>query len=205
MLISKNGAMIRPGETCLIWGAAGGLGLFAIQLAKLAGAKVIAVVSSDEKISLCESYGADFVINRKEGFPSAFIDEDGNPDYLAWRKVSLKLKSIGAPAIDVVFEHIGKETLGLSTYLLKRGGRVVTCAATSGFLATIDLRFLWMQLKSIIGSHFANYDEANAAAKLIFERKVIPTLHSQNKIFLLPKMMDEMYKGKTYGKIVFNH
>lgn len=205
MLISKNGAMIRPGETCLIWGAAGGLGLFAIQLAKLAGAKVIAVVSSDEKISLCESYGSDFVINRKEGFPSAFIDEDGNPDYLAWRKVSLKLKSIGAPAIDVVFEHIGKETLGLSTYLLKRGGRVVTCAATSGFLATIDLRFLWMQLKSIIGSHFANYDEANAAAKLIFERKVIPTLHSQNKISLLPKMMDQMYKGQTFGKIVFNH
>lgn len=204
MLISENGAKIRPGETCLIWGAAGGLGLFAIQLAKLAGANVVAIVSSDEKINICKKLGADYVINRKKEFPSSYIDKDGNPDYLAWRKISLKLKALKAPEIDVVFEHIGRETLGLSTYLLKRGGRVVTCAATSGFLATIDLRFLWMQLKSIIGSHFANYDEANEAAKLVFENKVTP-IFSENDIASLPEMMDKMYSGKTYGKIVFNH
>ena len=168
MLISDNGAKIRPGETCLIWGAAGGLGLFAIQLAKLSGAKVIAIVSSDEKLSICKKHGADYVINRKKDFPESFTDGDGNPNYLAWRKISLKLKALKLPEIDVVFEHVGKETLGLSVYLLKRGGRVVTCAATSGFLATIDLRFLWMQLKSIIGSHFANYNEASEAAKLVF-------------------------------------
>ncbi|MBL6679144.1 MAG: crotonyl-CoA carboxylase/reductase [Flavobacteriaceae bacterium] len=204
MLISKNGAKIRSGETCLIWGAAGGLGLFAIQLAKLAGANVIAIVSSDEKVSICKKYGADFVINRKKDFPESFTDQDGNPDYLAWRKISLTLKKLNVPDIDVVFEHVGKETLGLSTYLLKRGGRVVICAATSGFLATIDLRFLWMQLKSIIGSHFANYDEANEAAKLVFENKITPVF-SKNHINSLPKMMDEMYNGKTHGKIVFNH
>jgi len=204
MLISDNGAKIRPGETCLIWGAAGGLGLFAIQLAKLAGANVIAIVSSDEKINICKKYGADFVINRKKDFPKHFNDEDGNPDYLAWRKISLILKKLKAPDIDLVFEHVGKETLGLSVYLLKRGGRVVTCAATSGFLATIDLRFLWMQLKTIIGSHFANYDEANEAAKLVFESKIVPVFIKKN-INSLPEMMDEMYYGKTYGKVVFNH
>ncbi|MDA9985246.1 crotonyl-CoA carboxylase/reductase [Flavobacteriaceae bacterium] len=204
MLISENGAKIRPGETCLIWGAAGGLGLFAIQLAKLAGANVIAIVSSDEKSSICKKIGADYVINRKKEFPSSYIDKDGNPDYLAWRKISLKLKALKAPEIDVVFEHIGRETLGLSTYLLKRGGRVVTCAATSGFLATIDLRFLWMQLKSIIGSHFANYDEADQAAKLVFENKITP-IFSKNDISSLPEMMDQMYFGKTHGKIVFKH
>lgn len=204
MLISDNGAKIRPGETCLIWGAAGGLGLFAIQLAKLAGANVIAIVSSDEKVSICKKLGADFVINRKKDFPKSFTNEDGSPDYLAWRKISQKLKKLKAPDIDLVFEHIGKETLGLSTYLLKRGGRVVTCAATSGFLATIDLRFLWMQLKSIIGSHFANYDEAYNAAKLVFDNKITP-VYSKNDICLLPKMMDKMYYGKTYGKVVFTH
>lgn len=204
MLISDNGAKIRPGETCLIWGAAGGLGLFAIQLAKLSGAKVIAIVSSDEKLSICKKHGADYVINRKKDFPESFTDGDGNPNYLAWRKISLKLKALKLPEIDVVFEHVGKETLGLSVYLLKRGGRVVTCAATSGFLATIDLRFLWMQLKSIIGSHFANYNEASEAAKLVFDNKVTP-IFSVNEINSLPKMMDQMYLGKSIGKLVFDH
>ena len=205
MLISENGAKIRPGETCLIWGAAGGLGLFAIQLAKLAGAKVVAIVSSDEKIKICKNLGADFVINRKKDFPARFTDNNGAPDYLAWRKVGLKLKSIKCPEIDLVFEHVGRETLGLSTYLLKRGGRIVTCAATSGFQATIDLRFLWMQLKSIIGSHFANYDEANEAANLVFDKKIVPVVYSKTSIKELPKMMDKMYSGKTHGKIVFKH
>lgn len=204
MLISKNGAMIRPGETCLIWGAAGGLGLFAIQLAKLAGANVVGIVSSEDKVDICKKAGADQVINRKKDFPKSFTDKDGNPDYLAWRKISMKLKKLKVPEIDLVFEHVGKETLGLSIYLLKRGGRIVTCAATSGYLATIDLRFLWMQLKSIIGSHFANYDEANEASKLIFEGKVKPVF-TVNEISSLPQMMDKMYKGETFGKIVFKH
>ena len=204
MLISKNGAMIRPGETCLIWGAAGGLGLFAIQLAKLAGANVVGIVSSEDKVDICKKAGADHVLNRKKEFPKSFIDQDGNPDYLAWRKISMKLKKLKVPEIDLVFEHVGKETLGLSVYLLKRGGRVVTCAATSGYLATIDLRFLWMQLKSVIGSHFANYDEANEASKLIFEGKVKPVF-TINEISSLPQMMDKMYKGETSGKLVFKH
>ena len=72
-------------------------------------------------------------------------------------------------------------------------------------MATIDLRFLWMQLKSIIGSHFANYDEATKAADLIFNNKIKPIIHSLNKIEDLPKRMDEMYAGNTFGKIVFKH
>ena len=205
MLMSSNGAQIKAGETCLIWGAAGGLGVFAIQLAKLAGADVVAIVSDDEKAKLCKRLGADVVINRKTDLPKSYIYENSNPDYLAWRKVKIALKKKGVSSIDVVFEHVGKETLGLSTFLLNRGGRVVTCAATSGFLATIDLRFLWMQLKSIIGSHFANYDEATKAADLIFNNKIKPIIHSVNKIEDLPTRMDEMYAGNTFGKIVFNH
>lgn len=139
-----------------------------------------------------------------ESFPEFYTDKFGNPDYLAWRKISMKLKQLKIPEIDVVFEHVGRETLGLSTYLLKRGGRVVTCAATSGFLATIDLRFLWMQLKSIIGSHFANYDEAYEASKLVFEKKIKP-IYTVNNIDSLPGIIDKMYNGETSGKLVFKH
>lgn len=205
MLISDNGISIKAGQTCLIWGGAGGLGTFAIQLAKLSGANVIAIVSSDEKKTICEKIGADIVFNRKKDFPLSFINENGDPDYIAWNKVKKVITRHGFKKIDYVFEHVGKETLGLSSYLLRRGGKVVICAATSGYLATIDLRFLWMQLKSIVGSHFANYNEATLASELIFNNKIKPIIHSVNNIDNLPEMMDKMYSGSTYGKIVFNH
>ncbi len=205
MLISKNGVQLKAGDTCLIWGGAGGLGSFGIQLCKLSGANVIAIVSSDEKKSICKKLGADIVFNRKKDFPTTLINDNGEPNYIAWNKIKKTINKSGLNNIDYVFEHVGKETLGLSTYLLRRGGKIVICAATSGFLATIDLRFLWMQLKSIIGSHFANYNEATLASELIFNNKVDPLIHSVNNIDKLPDMMDKMYYGNTYGKIVFNH
>lgn len=205
MLISNNGLNIKAGETCLIWGGAGGLGVFAIQLAKLSGANVIAVVSSEEKKVICKNLGADVVFNRKVDFPSNFINDIGEPNYIAWNKVKKVINRKGLGEIDYVFEHIGRQTLGLSTYLLKRGGKIVICAATSGYLATIDLRFLWMQLKSIVGSHFANYHEAQQASNLIFNKKIKPVIYKFSSIDDLPKLMDDMYLGKTHGKIVFNH
>ena len=205
MLVSDNGSPIKAGETCLIWGAAGGLGSFAIQLAKLSGANVIAIVSSDRKIDICKKLGADLVINRKKSFPNNLINENGEPDYASWKNIKNKLIKEGFPSINLVFEHVGRETLGLSTYLIDRGGRVVICAASSGFIATLDLRFLWMQLKTIIGSHFANYNEAVLASELIFSGKIKPLIHSVNDIEKIPYMMDQMFLGNTYGKILFEH
>ncbi len=205
MLISTNGAKIKAGDTCLIWGASGGLGSFAVQLAKLSGAKVIAVVSSEEKKEICYKLGADFVFNRKTEFPKTFITENGDPNYIAWKKIKSVLTKKEINSIDVVFEHIGRETLGLSTYLVKRGGKVVICAATSGYLSTIDLRFLWMQLKTILGSHFANYHEASLASQLIFNGDIKPLIYGSYDISKIPNLMDKMFSGKSYGKIVFNH
>ena len=205
MLISKNGARIKAGDTCLIWGGAGGLGSFAIQLAKLSGAKVVAIVSSDKKKKICYDLGADVVFNRKKEFPNKIINEKGEPNYIAWKKIKTLFCKNNIDSINIVFEHVGRETLGLSTYLANRGGKVIICAATTGYLSTLDLRFLWMQLKTIIGSHFANYNEASSASELIFNKKINPLIHSINDIEKLPKMMDRMYHGNTYGKIVFNH
>ena len=205
MLISKNGARVKAGDTCLIWGGTGGLGSFAIQLAKLSGAKVVAIVSSDKKKKICYDLGADVVFNRKKEFPNKIINEKGEPNYIAWKKIRTLLSKNNIDSINIVFEHVGRETLGLSTYLANRGGKVIICAATTGYLCTLDLRFLWMQLKTIIGSHFANYNEASSASELIFNKKINPLIHSISDIEKLPKMMDRMYHGNTYGKIVFNH
>ncbi len=205
MLISQNGVAIRPGQNCLIWGASGGLGNFAIQLTKLVGANPIAVVSSDEKAELCKNLGASVVINRIKDDFGDLVMTNGEPNYLAWRKAKKTLEKKGIYDLDIVFEHVGRNTLGASLFLLSRGGQVVTCAASSGFNATIDLRYLWMSLKKIIGSHFANYYEAEKAAQLVFDKKITPLLHSINHIDKLPKMMDAMHSNSTYGKIVFLH
>ena len=204
MLISPNGARINAGETVLIWGAAGGLGTFAIQLCKLAGAKSIAVVSSSEKAEVCRNLGADFVVDRSQTSFGPFL-KDGKSDLIAWSKAKRHLASIGAEPIDVVFEHIGADTLGFSTYVLRRGGRVVICAASSGFNAEIDLRYLWMELKSIIGSHFANYQEAADAAKLVFDGNIKTEVFETVPISKLPEMADAMWSRQTHGKIVFTH
>jgi crotonyl-CoA reductase len=205
MLISQNGVELKAGQNCLIWGASGGLGNFAIQLSKLVGANPIAVVSSDEKEKLCTSLGAEVVINRSKDDFGNFIMANGEPNYLSWRKAKKTLEKKGVHDLEVVFEHVGRDTFGLSLFLLSKGGKVVTCAASSGFNSVIDLRYLWMSVKKIIGSHFANYHEAQQAAQLVFDSKINPLIHSANPISDLPKMMDAMYSNSTYGKIVFLH
>jgi crotonyl-CoA reductase len=205
MLVSDKGVALKPGQNCLIWGASGGLGNFAIQLCNLMGANPIAVVSNDEKEEECRKLGAKIIINRKKDKFSNFIMPNGEPNYLAWRDAKKTLEKKGVNDLEVVFEHVGRETLGLSLFLLSRGGKVVTCAASSGFNAVIDIRYLWMSLKHLIGSHFANYHEAEQAAKLVFAGKINPLIHSVNPIADLPKMMDAMYANSTYGKIVFTH
>jgi len=205
MLISANGAQLRAGQNCLIWGASGGLGNFAIQLANLVGANPIAVVSSDQKEQICRDLGSSIVINRNKNDLGNFIMANGEPNYLSWRKFKQVLEGHNVRDLDVVFEHVGRETLGMSLFLLNRGGKVVTCAASSGYNATIDLRYLWMSLKRIIGSHFANYHEAKQASELIFNGKIKPLIYSIEPIDQLPKMMNLMHSCAGYGKIVFKH
>ncbi len=205
MIISENGMNLKPNQNCLIWGAAGGLGSFAIQLVKLCGANAISIVSSDSKMEICNNLGSDVTINRKQVGFGDFILKNGEPNYLSWRKAKTILKNHGVNKIHTVFDHVGRETLGVSLSLLERGGSIVTCAASSGFNATIDMRYLWMSLKKIIGSHFANYNEATEASKLVFDGKIKPLIHSVNKISKLPKMIDTMHNNDSHGKIVFLH
>ena len=203
MLISPNGAHIRPGEVCLIWGAAGGLGTFAIQLCKIAGARAVAVVSDKKKAEVCKELGADLVINRAE------FDAEGHDEVqshlLTARAIKKLASSGGIPKIDVVFEHVGASTLMTSLALVERGGRIAICGASSGYESTLDLRYLWMDLKKIIGCHFANYREAAEAASLIESGVIVPYISSVRPLCEIGSFLDHVYAGESVGKIVLNH
>ncbi|HYU84360.1 MAG TPA: crotonyl-CoA carboxylase/reductase, partial [Kribbellaceae bacterium] len=159
-LVSRNGADMKQGDVVLIWGASGGLGSYATQFALNGGAIPVCVVSSEEKAEICRSMGAELIIDRNaEGYK--FWADENTQDPKEWKRFGAKIRELtGGDDPDIVFEHPGRETFGASTYVARRGGTIVTCASTSGFMHEYDNRYLWMNLKRIIGSHFANYREA---------------------------------------------
>jgi crotonyl-CoA reductase len=203
MLISQNGAQIKAGETCLIWGASGGLGVFAIQLCLAVGAIPVCIVSDESKANYCKKFGAEKIIICNKEEQSNYINGAGKPVYANWRKFEKKIKTeIGKDRVDCVFEHVGNNVLQLSIYMLARGGRLVTCAATSGYETIVDIRFIWMEMKRIIGSHFCNTQEANEAIKMLtsgFVRHECETIINFNDI---PLGIDLLYNRKSKGKIV---
>jgi crotonyl-CoA reductase len=199
MLISGNAAKVKPGDVVLIWGAAGGLGLYANQLCKLVSAQTISVVSGDRKAHMIERLGYGPVIDRQASIP--FVEADGRPVLPNWAKFARQVRRCYDRSPDVVFEHVGRETLGLSIYLTRRGGQIVTCAATSGYEAMIDLRYLWMELKTLIGSHFANYNEAWNAHQLVIDGFVQPTLSRAAGFEALPALLDDVWRDRAIGKL----
>ncbi|MEA2434627.1 MAG: crotonyl-CoA reductase [Actinomycetota bacterium] len=174
MLVGANGANIKQGDVVLIWGATGGLGGFAVQYCLNGGAIPVGVVSSQEKVDLLHEIGCEAVIDRKaEGYDFWSGDE---PNAKEQRRFGKKIRELVGEDPDIVFEHPGRQTFATSVFVTKRGGKIVTCASTSGYMHTYDNRYLWMMLKSIIGSHFANYKEAWEANRLIDLGMIHPIL-----------------------------
>jgi crotonyl-CoA reductase len=164
MLVSPNGAAMKQGDVVLIWGATGGLGGFACQYVLNGGGIPVGVVSSEDKVELLHEIGVEYVIDRKaEGYE--FWDGD-KPNPKEFVRFGKKIRELVGEDPDIVFEHPGRQTFGASVFVAKKGGKVVTCASTSGYMHVYDNRYLWMNLKSIIGSHFANYKEAWEANRL---------------------------------------
>jgi crotonyl-CoA carboxylase/reductase len=174
---------VRKGDVVLIWGGAGGLGSMAIQIAAARGAKPIAVVSSEDKVDYCKKLGAVGVINRNNfnhwGMLPHWKDNEGYNKWLQGARAFGKaiweiLGEKKSPRI--VFEHPGETTVPTSIFVCDTGGMVVICAGTTGYNATLDLRYHWMRQKRFQGSHFANDDEANGLNDLVLEKKVDPCL-----------------------------
>ncbi|MFC4587068.1 crotonyl-CoA carboxylase/reductase [Sphaerisporangium corydalis] len=200
-LVSPNGARMKQGDTVLIWGASGGLGSYATQLALNGGVTPVCVVSSPEKAELCRAMGAELVIDRKaEDYRFWSGEHTHNPK--EWRRFGAHIRELtGGDDPDIVFEHPGRETFGASVFVAKRGGTIVTCASTSGFEHSYDNRYLWMNLKRIIGSHFANYREAWEANRLIARGRIHPTLSKVYPLSETGQAAHEVHVNAHQGKV----
>jgi crotonyl-CoA reductase len=175
MLVNANGARMKQGDVVLVWGASGGIGGYAIQYVLNGGGIPVGVVSTPEKAAILHEMGCEAVINRKEkGY--AFWRDDRTQDEREWRRFGGDIRALVGEDPDIVFEHPGRSTMGASIYVARRGGTVVTCAATAGYMVEFDNRHFWMKLKKLIASHFANYAEAWAANRLIAKGKIQPLL-----------------------------
>jgi crotonyl-CoA reductase len=199
-LVSKNGAAMKQGDVVLIWGASGGLGGYATQYALNGGAIPVCVVSSPEKAEICRSMGAELIIDRTaEGYQ--FWDGDTqNPK--EWKRFGAKIRELtGGDDVDIVFEHPGRETFGASVYVTKRGGTITTCASTSGYMHEYDNRYLWMNLKRIVSSHFANYKESWEANRLIAKGMIHPTLSRVYPLAETGQATYDVHRNLHQGKV----
>lgn len=200
-LVSRNGAGMKQGDNVLIWGASGGLGSYATQFALNGGATPICVVSSEDKAQICRDMGADLVIDRKaEGFK--FWKDEHNQDPREWNRFGKLIRELtGGEDVDIVFEHPGRETFGASVYVTRKGGTIVTCASTSGFVHEYDNRYLWMNLKRIVGSHFANYREAWEANRLVAKGKIHPTVSRTYSMEETGQAAFDVHRNLHQGKV----
>jgi crotonyl-CoA carboxylase/reductase len=203
MLITQ--CALQAGHRVLIWGAAGGLGVFATQLCKIAGAESVGVVSSEEKGALVEQLGATGWIDRNE-FKGMMRTGNETPDeekarFKESRRFGKAVNEVLGGPPDIVFEHVGKATFPTSVFCVKPFGKVVICAGTTGYNLDFDVRYLWMRQKQIIGSHFANAYECNKANELIEQGLIRPVLWKTMGYEDVGEAHQLMKENKHLGKI----
>jgi crotonyl-CoA reductase len=200
-LVSRNGADMKQGDTVLVWGASGGLGSYATQFTLNGGGIPVCVVSSPEKAAICRKMGAELIIDRSaEGY--RFWKDEHSQDAKEWKRLGARIRELtGGDDPDIVLEHPGRETFGASVYVARRGGTIVTCASTSGYEHTFDNRYLWMNLKRIIGSHFANYRESYEANRLIDKGLIHPTLSKVYPLADTGQAVSDVHTNSHQGKV----
>jgi NADPH:quinone reductase-like Zn-dependent oxidoreductase len=185
MLVGRAG--IRPGQTVLILGASSGVGIAAIQIAKMFHARVITTAGDENKLERGRALGADFGINHYT------------------QKISEEVKKItNREGVDIVVEHVGAATWEESVKSLKPGGTLVTCGATTGVAAPIDLRFLYSRQLSILGSYMGTMGELYEVLRHVFAGRLKPVV---DRTFLLKEARaahEHMEKSQMFGKIVLN-
>lgn len=183
MLITR--AALKPGEDVLVLGAGSGVGSAAIQIAKLTGARVITTAGSQEKLNRARQLGADGVIDHSK------------------QKISVEVKRwTGRRGVDVVIEHVGEATWEQSIASLAIGGRLVTCGATTGYNAKVDLRLLFARQLSLLGTFMGSRAELYTVLKLIGERKLHPVIDRVMPLAEAAQAHALLERREHFGKIV---
>ncbi len=183
MLVEK--ADVQPGEDVLVMGASGGVGTAAVQIAKLYNARVIAVAGSDEKLEKAKALGADEGIN------------------YSTEKISDAVRRLtGKRGVDIVFEHTGKATWNDSILSAARGGRIVTCGATTGPEAVTDLRYVFSRQLTIYGSTMGSKSMLHTMLDLMSEKKFKAVIDRKLPFTEVRKAHEIIESGKHFGKIV---
>ena len=177
---------LRPGESVLIVGAGGGVNTASIQIAKLAGATVYVVGSTDEKLEKARALGADVLINRQE-------EEN-------WSKALWKLTD--KRGVDVVVDNVGQATWANSLRALRRGGRMLVVGNTSGYDTAVDSRLVFGKHISIIGSTMAPQADFRAAMHRVFEGKLRPVIDRVMRFSEIREAHALLENGEIFGKIV---
>jgi NADPH:quinone reductase-like Zn-dependent oxidoreductase len=178
-------AKLRPGETVLIWGIGGGVSIAALQIARLAGARVYVTSSSDAKLTRAKALGADETINHATQDVAAVV-----------RKLTEKR------GVDVVVDNVGEQTWERSLRCLGRAGRLVTCGGTSGPMVTTDVRKLFWYQWNILGSTMGNYQEYQEVVRLAHRGKLWPVV---DHVFPMDQAKDafaRLGRGEQMGKLV---
>jgi NADPH:quinone reductase-like Zn-dependent oxidoreductase len=183
MLIGKG--KIQPGEDILILGAGGGVGTAAIQIAKAAGCRIIATASSDEKLSRAKALGADILINyAQEDFPKRI------------REITDKR------GVDVVVDYVGADTWVQSLRSVRKGGRVLTCGATTGFAPQTDLRHIFYRQVRVLGSTMGSHREFLDVMKCVFRGQLKPVVDRVMPLAEARTGHELIEARKVFGKIV---
>ena len=208
MLLGWEGNTISDGDVVLVWGGSGGLGSQAIQIASVHGARAVAVVSDDERGEYCKKLGAVGYINRTTfshwGIPPHWEDTAGQKEWVASCREFGKAiwDSLGERRNpNIVFEHPGEATIPTSIFVCETGGMVVICAGTTGYSASVDLRYHWVRQKRLQGSHGVNDEQAGEYNKLVCEAKIDPCL---GKVYPFEEI-GQAHADMADGKVVFGN
>ena len=179
-------AQIRPGQTVLVLGANSGVGIAAIQIAKMFHTRVITTAGDDRKMERARELGADFVINHYQ------------------QKISEEVRKItNFEGVDIVVEHVGKATWDESVRSLKAGGTLVTCGATTGPKIDLDLRFLFSRQLSLLGSYMGTMSELHEVLSHVFAGRLKPVIDHTFPLQEIRTAHEYLEKSEMFGKVVF--
>jgi alcohol dehydrogenase len=178
-------AHLAPGETVVVLGAAGGVGVACIQLGKALGARVIACSSSRAKLDQLAALGADDLVDTSSA-------EFGSQ---VWNLT-------GRTGADVVVDYLGEQTWPQSIRAVRRGGRLVTCGATTGFLAETDLRYVWTRELSILGSDGWRRGDLTELIRQVRQGELAPVIHGVYPLSRVRDAVAELEERRAVGKVV---